>query len=376
MEAAMPDRIKQLKIDGFRGATQPLDLKFDENKPVVLIFGENGSGKSTIVDAIESVGAGTTAFLNDWRLGQGKRKEGYIPAFGKDLADVDISMGFGPNIYSAILNNRGIQLCNTEDRPTTKVLRRKSLQAFMNADPAQRYKEVAAFLDIPQIEIAEASLREALKNVQKQCETSLAYSQAKESLHGLWEAEGSPGLEEEHDAESWSRQQSMIPTEQLQDDLEKLKISVKHCENLIAKKNAIITIEQQLAQAEEIRVEKEKQLSAIELSDGEGSAELIKLLLDAKTYLTKSPDTLCPVCEKTTIDSAELVQRLGQRIDSMESLKQASDAISRANKTVRNYQDHLDQVMDSFLDDAQIAQQHFYPATPETENIEQLRLIR
>jgi len=38
----MPDRIKQLKIDGFRGATQPLDLKFDENKPVVLIFGHQG----------------------------------------------------------------------------------------------------------------------------------------------------------------------------------------------------------------------------------------------------------------------------------------------------------------------------------------------
>lgn len=179
----MPDRVNQLKIDGFRGATRPLDLKFDKNKPVVLIFGENGSGKSTIVDAIESVGAGTTAFLNDWKLGQGKRKEGYIPVFGKDLADVAISMGFGPNTYSATLNNGGIQICNTRDRPTTKVLRRKSLQAFIDADPAQRYREVATFLDISQIEIAEASLREALKNAQRQYAMSVsAYSQAKESL--------------------------------------------------------------------------------------------------------------------------------------------------------------------------------------------------
>ena len=47
----MPDRINRLKIEGFRGATQPLDLEFDASKPVVLIFGENGAGKSTIVDA-------------------------------------------------------------------------------------------------------------------------------------------------------------------------------------------------------------------------------------------------------------------------------------------------------------------------------------
>lgn len=370
----MPDRINRLKIEGFRGATQPLDLEFDTSKPVVLIFGENGSGKSTIVDAIESVGAGTTAFLNDWKLGQGKRKEGYIPAFGKQPADVAISMGFGANTYTARLNNRGIQLCNTQDRPVTKVLRRKSLQAFMDADPAQRYREVAAFLDIPQIEAAEASLREALKNAQRQYELATsAYSQAQESLHGLWEAEGSPGLEDKHDAESWARQQAVIPTEQLQDKLASLKASVKHCENLNTQTETVASAEQQLTQAQENLAAAEKQVAAVESGDGEGSAELVTLLQDAETYLTKTPDKLCPVCEETAIDASELVQRLQQRIAGMRALKQASDAKNAAGKTVHTRQEQLDQVRKRLLDMAQAAQRHFYPELPDEETIEQFR---
>jgi len=46
--------LQQLTIGGFRGATQLVEIKF-EDKPVVMIFGENGTGKTTIVDAIDFV---------------------------------------------------------------------------------------------------------------------------------------------------------------------------------------------------------------------------------------------------------------------------------------------------------------------------------
>ena len=199
----MTDRIRRLKIDGFRGTTQPLDLEFDDSKPVVLIFGENGTGKSTIVDAIESVGAGSTTFLDNWKLGKGKRKENYIPALGKTFSDVGISLEFGSNTYAAELTASGLKLCDTANRPDTKVLRRKSLQAFMDADPAQRYKEVGAFLDIPQVQASEASLREALREAQRSYDLAVsAYDQASENLQGLWEAEGSPGTERQYNGGS------------------------------------------------------------------------------------------------------------------------------------------------------------------------------
>ena len=370
----MTDRIRRLKIDGFRGTTQPLDLGFDDSKPVVLIFGENGTGKSTIVDAIESVGAGSTTFLDNWKLGKGKRKENYIPALGKTFSDVGISLEFGSNTYAAELTAKGLLLCNTAKRPVTKVLRRKSLQAFMDADPAQRYKEVGKFLDIPQIEASEASLREALKEAEKSYDQAVsATSQAQVNLQGLWEAEGSPGLEQQYNAEVWARKQATTPTEQLKAKLAKLKDGVKHSEALLAQTESVTVAQQQLEQSQELLEQAIQQLAVVESEENQSSTELVTLLEDAKTYLNKTPDTLCPVCEETIIVPAELVQRLQQRIEGMKSLKQANIAKQKAQQTVTSKQDYLSQAKEILLNVARNAQEHFSPELSQDKRIEHLR---
>ncbi len=48
-------KISKLVLTKFRGATTETVLGFDDEKPIVLIFGENGRGKSTIIDAIDFV---------------------------------------------------------------------------------------------------------------------------------------------------------------------------------------------------------------------------------------------------------------------------------------------------------------------------------
>jgi len=65
----MASRIEQLKVCAFRGATTELVIAFDPGKPVTMIFGENGTGKSTIVDAIGFVCNGNLGSLNNKRLG-------------------------------------------------------------------------------------------------------------------------------------------------------------------------------------------------------------------------------------------------------------------------------------------------------------------
>ena len=51
----MANLIKKIELDHFRGASQPSVIEFDPTKNTVVIFGENGRGKSTIVDAIDMV---------------------------------------------------------------------------------------------------------------------------------------------------------------------------------------------------------------------------------------------------------------------------------------------------------------------------------
>ncbi|HEC26234.1 MAG TPA: hypothetical protein ENI67_02350, partial [Gammaproteobacteria bacterium] len=372
----MSDRIKSLSVQGFRGATQPLDLKFDDSKSVILIFGENGTGKSTIVDALECAGNGSTTFLDDWKLGKGKRKESYIPTLGKSLADVRITLEFGNQTYNATLNAKGVQLCNTPARPLIKVLRRKSLQAFIDADPAQRYKEVANFLDIPQIEASEASIRQAYKEAKETFEFSVkATAQAQETLHGLWEAEGSPGLGKDFkNAEAWARKQSKGEIGALEKELAGLKSGVKLIENLKTNLQSYRQAKRELELAETELKQAEERLAAVETNAAKSNAKLVTLLEDAKTYLKASPDTLCPVCEETKIEPENLIQRLDQRITDMASIKQANDAKSQAQKNQQTKSGLLQRSEENLLQAAEAAQAHFEQNVPEQSSIQKQRV--
>lgn len=369
----MTDRIKNLSVQSFRGATQPFELQFDANKPVILIFGENGTGKSTIVDAFECVGSGSTTFKNDWKVGS--RKFSYIPTLGKVLTDVKISLDFGNQNYTATLNARGVQLCDTPDRPQTKVLRRKSLQAFIDADPAQRYKEVAAFLDIPQIEAAEASLRQAYKNAKEIFNSATSASvQAQETLHGLWEAEGSPGLGKEfQNAEAWARSQAKAEVELLEQELTDLKAGVKHSENLARNSRNYEQVSEELKQAETKLTLAQQQLAKLETDENQNNAQLVTLLVDAKDYLQASPDKLCPVCEQTEIEADALVKRLAQRIEGMDILKQANNEIKQANNNQQTKSELLQRAEKALLNAAESAQTYLVKKLSDNVSIKHQR---
>ena len=370
----MTDRIKRLAVHSFRGATQPLDLQFNDNKPVVLIFGENATGKSTIVDAIESAANGSTTYLNDWKLGKGKSKQPYIPTIGKSLADVKIDLEFGNYTYSVTLNAKGLKLCNTPDRPAVMVLRRKSLQAFIDADPAQRYKEVAGFLDIPQIESSENSLRQAYREAKEKYEfATRANTQALESLQGLWEAEGNPGLSENLNAEAWARSQADIPLDVLESELESLKSGVKRIENL---DSSILGYQQANTQASLARDELKEAvelLAALESGEDQSNAQLVTLLQDAKTYMTRTPDSLCPVCEQTEIDPDKLIQRLDQRIAGMDNLKRANDAKEIAQRNLQYKLAIYQQAEEGLIKHAEEAQSHFGQDVLQPDSIQNLK---
>ena len=46
---------KEIRLENFRGITHALDLSFTKNKKACscLLYGDNGSGKSSIIDGIE-----------------------------------------------------------------------------------------------------------------------------------------------------------------------------------------------------------------------------------------------------------------------------------------------------------------------------------
>ena len=72
-------KLTAVHLEGFRGATRRISVKFDPSKPVSVLFGENGAGKSSVVDAIDfacnqSFGSLATKSLS------GERKHNHVGA--------------------------------------------------------------------------------------------------------------------------------------------------------------------------------------------------------------------------------------------------------------------------------------------------------
>ena len=87
----MPPRISQLQMTCFRGATKKSSIKFDDKKPIVFLFGENGAGKSTIVDAIDLVTNGSIGSLEKRSVGV-SNKTVFLPSVGKALAALSVQL--------------------------------------------------------------------------------------------------------------------------------------------------------------------------------------------------------------------------------------------------------------------------------------------
>jgi DNA repair exonuclease SbcCD ATPase subunit len=343
----MTNKIEKISIAGFRGASQsasqPFILEFDDQKPVTLIFGENGTGKSTLVDAIECIATGSTSFKEKWKLGT--RKDAFIPTLGKKPDDVALSIQYKGKTYSSTSAN------TTAYVPAVHVLRRKSLQDYIEADAANRYQAVAGFMDIPNIESAEASLREAYKNVVKKVESAtLAYHQAEEGLNSQWEAAGSPGLGQTHaNAESWARTEAKADTAALQASYKELSTRISTIEDLNRAALKLPLAEVAMQQAEKVNIVAEKELKTLEAESAAGNTQLVTLLRDAMDYLTESPDTLCPVCEQTEIEASELRERLGSRLDKLEALDGANQKLKVATAALSSKKALHEQVATDFL---------------------------
>ena len=53
--ATTKKHIERLQITSFRGATLPVVFEFQSKQSIALIFGENGSGKSSVADALDFI---------------------------------------------------------------------------------------------------------------------------------------------------------------------------------------------------------------------------------------------------------------------------------------------------------------------------------
>ena len=320
----MPKRIEKLIIKDFRGATVPLELDFDKSKPMAMIFGENGTGKSTIVDAFDFICNQKYGSIEDR---SSIKKKSHLPAIGKSKSDISVTLIFDNKEWKA--QHMGTEpQTEPSDYPTANILRRNKILDLIDAPANERYKALAGFLSVPNIEKCENTLRNAILNQEREYnESTSAVTQAKEELVNLQ----NELKEGEKTTEEWSRE----VTEINEADLKKI---IKDADEINALQEQYNIAKQQLTDAQKNLDERitaetkaKEELTAFK-EKGTSKEDLQKLLDTAKTYFTQNENILqCPVCEQN-IQSEEILKRLTRRLEEMASLTKLIEAVNQASR--------------------------------------------
>lgn len=332
----MAKRIEKLSLTGFRGASIGVDLPFDAAKPITMIFGENGTGKSSIIDALD--------FVCNKEFGSVAEKSGtnpkeHVVALKKAAKDLKVSLHYDGSVWTGILDKGLPSVAGPAEPPRVRILRRGQIQKVVTAPPAERYKELQSFIVPPKVEAAERALRDCVQSFKGDLDSAVrAKTQSEEALNGSWVDAGRPGK----DAQSWAK-------ERAQENEAELTAVAAEAKNLhAAMDKAQVSVESWTAAFKahaDAASKQEKAQKAVEVAERESKeSDLVELLTAAQKYLPKTtkPDE-CPLCERPGISLDELLKRIGERLAAMKRMVILKQEFETARKAAEKSATVLEQ---------------------------------
>ena len=166
-------RIKCIELSWFRGAADPVSL--EPNCKSMVVYGENGSGKSSFVDAVEYLLKGGIDHLRTEYSGTRQVKavpNTHRPEAGKTALrfkfkddtehKVDINTDGRPSISS----DQGIDIDDWEYRQT--VLRQNDISEFIHDTKGEKYSALLPLFGLNRLEVAAENLRKLAQSVENE----------------------------------------------------------------------------------------------------------------------------------------------------------------------------------------------------------------
>jgi energy-coupling factor transporter ATP-binding protein EcfA2 len=287
--------LKSLTLTAFRGSAGTFQLDFEKGKKLTLVYGENGTGKTTICDAFEFLAKDNIGSLEGRGLGVGVRK--YWRTVGKPASQFAVNLHTSTGQCTGKLSGNMATILSGAAPPLVELLRHRQILEFVETQPAKRYEAIKRFIDIEAFDRSEEALRQQGKILATEKTTAVAAEQENlDALQGFYEAAGSPaGL----NPVSWAKQKLAEPTTGLEADIAaiaKLRAAFDVIkafpEKLDARRAALTT----------------DALAAVDSA----AAERLGILTAGQAYLETHPDAgQCPLCE-----SDEKIAGLAQTIKS------------------------------------------------------------
>lgn len=289
-----------------------------------MIFGENATGKSTIVDALDFVCNGVFGSLASR---SSARPAVHVPSVGREPKDLVVRLQCGKDAFSASLAKSKISRTPADGHPRVSILRRERLQVVVAAVPADRYKELRSLIDLPRVSPAETALRTVVGEKSRAFDTSShALTTAVESLERMWIAAGKP----EPTPDAWAASLDVKHVERLQLRQRKgraISADMATCAKESERSKAATALVDEASTGLRLA---EATLATLLSRSQEAGAEIVTLLQAARDFLGKRPSPAeCPVCESSErLDDLE--GRVEKRLAAFKAVQEAIDAVARA----------------------------------------------
>lgn len=333
----MPDRLQRIELMHFRGATQLTSVDLDPRKPMTVVYGANGTGKTTLADAIDVVCNATRGSLADRSSTEAR------DLFSAGLqTELNATLTFGAQQWTwaggvARTNIAGIN--GPADRPTAYVLRRGSLLQLMEAAPAERYKALVGFIDIEPVQKSEDALKRAVTAADTAAKTAEAVAkQAVDTLRDDRKAAAGNNPVPPNDLQDdavldWARRVAATVSDEGSKRLVLLEALRATYEGAAQRWQLWTDAIAAEARAEARKRNLEQQIEVI----GNGVAasgpvvSLIGVLEQAQMYLSARQDSPCPVCTQT-IDAAEVLASINDRLRPLKAVSDLIRGLDEAGK--------------------------------------------
>jgi hypothetical protein len=341
--------LRKITIEHLRGSVVPFSLQFEKSKKLTVVYGENGTGKSTICDAFEFLGKGKLSSLENRGLGKTDR---YWHSLGKRPDDVTVELETTHATCRATIGSKEVIVIPPDMRPRVEVLRRRQMLDLIEAEPSKRYAAISCFVDVSGVEISEGALRQLLNDLTKSREVAVARVQENEdAIRQLWVAAGKPGS----DMFRWADAESKRDSGKF--DAESVVINALRTEFLQLQQypDRIANAESNIASAKQAQHAVQEEADRILKKLFPDVGEVVEVLKAAEKYLSKHPIVgTCPLCDSA--EKAEgLADRVRQRLTVLSEYQASQKKLTEANQNVQK----AEQQMQTWVDAARKQADHF-----------------
>lgn len=328
-------RISRVELKHWRGATCSHQIDFDASKQVVLIYGENGTGKSSILDGIEYALSGKLGSLEFLSLDGETRKEKYLATIGKPSKNAAVAVGIGSLEIKASLASQGI----SKDAPKVFSIRRATLKKLTESTPADRYSLIAPCFEVENVRKCEEELANVVKDYERRSnDANIRTTESLTSLRDQHQLTKPQGLITDSVVTKWATDTA---ARDLTSDKQKKMLLDRVIQNAPAffmRASDVVATSATLGQAQTVR----KTLDETPLLDAPSKRDqdLERVLDPGKSYLqTHRPDQ-CPVCERDDAVDARIT-RLTERLSGLASSKSVNQQRAAADTAIRSAETQL-----------------------------------